>query len=478
MGDEVKRKPAKEQKKSPKNPPTKETTEEGYYDILLLGRAGRGKSSTADKLMVPVDLQIEKGDATQASTGPEKDKQPINPAPNFDKRKIEGASASNHGRLTEATDDGSDDHRVKIQYESLTGWVSSDDVEEHNKTDTRLKNIVFCRAITDQPYHEQIDKLRKDKDLAKVYESTKNSMLMTNDATMIQVLDTPGFYSPNRQGGATNEVDSNLAIVRRIVQIQTLAGLRIRRVLYFLPDCGPLTRSDRVLQGEISCMVKYFDKSIFSRMVLVGTVSVNFSKMEMEDEKKFSKDDLDESRELFYTTLEREFKERKEDYTNLPKPPIIFIAMTDTCEEIFVKIATAPVQNNDSLTVQFRSNQCCRCPAEIKSDKDGKEFACTRRISSGGDITVPYKESTCHPAMLPMYTARSVLTGIAKIMLFKWHFTEERCFNSECKLRIGSIGCKKIGTMHKEDGYEPIRVEHSDNVNDKVVKKKAKTTIQ
>ncbi|XP_064390330.1 uncharacterized protein LOC135338204 [Halichondria panicea] len=473
MGDEVKRKPTKEQKRSRKNPPA---TGKGYYDILLLGRAGRGKSSTADKLMVlnsPLDLQIEKGDATQEST------EPINPVPNSDKQKTEGASASNHGRLTEeATGDGSDDHKVKIQYESLTGWVSSDDAKEHEKADTRLKNILFCRAISDQPSHEQIDKLREEKDYAEVYESTNNCMLMTNDATMIQVLDTPGFYSPKLQGGATNEVDSNLAIVRRIVQIQTLAGLQIRRVLYFLPDCGPLTRGDRVLQSEISCMVKYFDKSIFSRMVLVGTVPVNFSKMEMEDEKKFSKADLDKSQELFYTTLEREFKERKEDYTNLPKPPIIFIAMTDTCKEILVKITTAHVQNNDSLTVQFRSNQCCRCPAEI-SDKDGEKFACTRRFRSGGDITVPYEDSTCHPAMLPMYTARSVLKGIAKIMLFKWHFTEERCFNSKCRLPLGSIGCKKIGTMHEEDGYEPIRVDHSDNVNDKVVKKKiAKTTIQ
>ena len=139
---------------------------------------------------------------------------------------------------------------------------------------------------------------------------------------------------------------------------------------------------------------------------------------------------------------------------------------------------TAPVQNNDSLTVQFRSNQCCRCPVEI-SDKNDEKFACTRRVRSGGDLTVPYEDSTCHPAMLPMYTARSVLKGIAKIMLFKWHFTEERCFNSKCRLPSGSIGCKKIGTMHQEDGYEPIHVDHSNDVNDKIVKTKiAETTIQ
>ena len=67
-------------------------------------------------------------------------------------------------------------------------------------------------------------------------------------------------------------------------------------------------------------------------MVLVATVPARYSKMSMSDEDKFPKEDIDQTMKFFSSALEEVFKDTSE--RPLPDPPLIFVSLTNTCEEI------------------------------------------------------------------------------------------------------------------------------------------------
>ena len=434
-------------------PPPFSEPDSDHHDILVLGRTGTGKSSTVDKLLVPNTQDTTENSQAHSFTSKHPvDFNPYRPHSYKPQRKREP--------------ENEDEHRAKVQHENLSAWVLSDDPDDQANTDVRLKNIVFCRQIEES--HQQIDKNREDDCYRKVYGSSRTCQLLTNDDSNIHVLDTPGFFSPDLVGGAKTEEESNLAIIRQIVYIQTAAGLRFRRVLYFL-QTGTLKRSDRVLQQEVRCIVKFFEKSIFTCMVLVGTVDDQFSQDSSKSNKqKFPPNKVEASRRFFHEAVMREYKEQKEDDSDIPVPPMIFIAMTDTCEEILQKVMSAPVENDQGLQVKFRSRICTRCCAEI-GHVEGENFVCTYRDSTGQLNTVPYNESTCHPQLLPKVTAKAFFRGLAELFVLKWHFTEEQCINPDCKQGPGSPGCKRVLTEYAGDGQvDSITVKHTDKMDCKI----------
>ena len=459
--EEVRRKPeAAMPRELPNEPIT--ASETGHFDILVIGRTGMGKSSTVDKLMVPNTEETSQAQNSTVLT----DKQPIDFSPrasSSDKIKIPGSGAQAQKSKKPKKLEG-DEHRTNIQSGNLSAWVLSDKEDELENTVTRLKNIVFCRDLEES--HEQIDTLRKDKESQKsFYASSRSCELLINDDSNIRVLDTPGFFSPSLFEGASNEDASNLAIVRRIVYIQTVAGLRFNRILYFLP-CGPLKRDEGTILKEVRCMVKFFDKSIFLSMVLVGTIPSNLSKKShLTEEDKFPEDDLEESRECFYKTVKKAYEERNEDITDLPTPPMIFVAMTDTCEKILRKVVSAPVKVGSGLQLRFQRKTCTRCAIKI-GYKEGEKLVCTYS-STNESTTVPYEDSTCHPKIVPKITVRSFFRGLGGLFLRKWHFTEERCINPDCKQGPGSLGCKQVQSKYAAKGCkDSIIVDHTDTLDD------------
>ena len=402
----------------------KDLLDTDYYDILVMGKTGKGKSSTVDKLLVP-DLQTSESERSgDSNTG--------NDEPIIERKTGE------------------------IKFKNLRAKILSWELEDYENTKDRLKNIDFCKAIADQS-HKEIDRLRKGKEAQ--YGYTQHCELLKNNE--IRVLDTPGFYSPHLMEGATNADESNLAIVRHIIHVQAAENLKFKQIVYFLPKCGPLTRADRIVQHDIQYMVKFFSKTIFKCMVLVGTAQARFSaKTNVTSEEKFSEDELEETRQYFQDALEREFKERQEDTEGLPEPPIIFIAMTDTCEGILNKVKEAKVVDNDYL-LEFNSKTCCKCSIEFNEDNTLCEY---RKPGEKAWINpCPYTNSLCHPKILPAVTPSSLAIGVLKLVIFEWNFTKEQCV--KCNKAPGSRGCLKVHTefQYKE---KKIIVEHSSKLKD------------
>ena len=101
-------------------------------------------------------------------------------------------------------------------------------------------------------------------------------------------------------------------------------------------------------------------------MVLVGTIRASISRTTcLTDYQKYPQDMMVNNKKVFHEVVKRVYKQQKEDDSNIPEPPLIFIAMTDTCEEILQKVMSAPVDNEQGLQVKFRNKICTRCCAKI-----------------------------------------------------------------------------------------------------------------
>lgn len=311
-----------------------------------------------------------------------------------------------------AEESGVERNGHESKYENYTGWLLCADEnrsEQLSKTTTRLKNIKFCQSLLDS--HKEIDRMRSDElNPEDLYCSTKYCELLFNEASRLRVLDIPGFHSEKHFEGAINTAESNLSIVRNIVHIQVVAGVRFRRVLYFV--MCPVERSDRVMQGEISQMVQYFGKSIFRRMVIIAIIASHISEdNDINREKKFPPKVLEKTKQKFQEALKREFDEKGLDSSGLPEPPIIAVAMTDTCEDILNAVTSAWIQEDSSLQLEFNPNSCIRCSMTIGTLKNDlkKPMACSANKSWSQPI--PYSESTCHPRMVPKYSAVVLFSG-------------------------------------------------------------------
>ena len=95
--------------------------------------------------------------------------------------------------------------------------------------------------------------------------TTKKCQLRTKalmSVTTLRVLDTLSF-ADSEDTKRHGVYVSNLQIFRQIVQIQEKHNLQFSRVLYFLPNRGPLERADGMLQEEIKTMHGFFGEKYF-----------------------------------------------------------------------------------------------------------------------------------------------------------------------------------------------------------------------
>ena len=416
------------------------STNVDYYDIMVIGNTGQGKSTTADKILIANPTGHKYKEATPAASAP----------------------AYQHQMVVE--------HTQQLKYTDITIWLT-----ERYKGDfeTHLKFLVNCRT-KDKP-HEQVNKTRSAS--SDVFKPTKDCEVLSNETSKIRVMDVPGFFdgasilSRGADDGPVSPTDQldhdNLDIMRKIVRIQTSLAMKFKRILYFLPVRGPLERISANLKLELKWMAHFFGTTIFKTMVLVATVQARWSKMAgMSDEDKFPEEDIEMTKNFFRQALEEVFSTTTE--RPLPDPPLIFISLTNTCEEILDKVKKAAVEE-EGLHLQIDPNTCAVCGVKIGIVK-GKRVTCY--FGENFSNAIPYEESTCHPYLIPKYSRiDKIWGGFKHVVTYPWTrepwpvFVGEKCV--ACGGLPNTRGCKRVQTDFKK-WLRKTPVDHTNVVDNPV----------
>ena len=122
-----------------------ESSKINYYDMMVIGRTGMGKSTTVDKLLV-------------ANPENHEEAQHVHP-------EVEPSGE-------------------RMRADNFTMWLISGDVEAAEK---RLKDMIFCRSI--KPSHIEINESHERSSPA-----TNQCELLSNETTKLRILDVPGFF--------------------------------------------------------------------------------------------------------------------------------------------------------------------------------------------------------------------------------------------------------------------------------------------
>ena len=418
-----------------------EGSEINYYDLLVIGSGGRGKTTTADKLLV------------------------ANPT-NYD-YKSEPIPLGGSDVVVDA-------ENQQLKYTDITMWLGtpSDEFETH------LKFLDNCRR-SPAP-HTQINRVRSASldEARAVFQETTQCEVLSNERSKVRVVDVPGFFDGASllDKSGTEELQllspveilnvNNLGIMRSIIRIQAILGMKFKRILYFLPSRGPLERADAVLRLELNWMAHFFGRAIFKIMVLVATVPSTISEIEkLSDDDKFSNRDVQLTKKNFKKALEETFRSNPQSNDPLPDLPLIFISQTNTCEEILAKIQSTTVAE-EGLNLQIDKNTCSQCGVKIGEVK-GQRVTCyfSEDLTNG----IPYDESTCHPKFIPRYRGIDKFWGGFKYLVsFKWMalkpwpvFVGEKCI--ACGELPNKPGCMQVGKEYRKKKLIVI-VDHTSEV--------------
>ena len=417
----------------------------GYYDIMILGLTGQGKTTTADKLLI------------------------ANPA------------GKDYGEFYQSVLPVVHESSHKAIMDDLHMWLIPTDQNSLERISTRLKNLAFYRSL--EAPHIEVNQAHEGE--MYVTERTLKCELFTNETTKVRVLDVPGFFgaqtaeqveaatphgfSPSSTTLLLDTHSTHLRVMRSILHIQTVMKMRFQRILYFLPCRGPLKIVSAALQQELQLLVHYFGKSIFQTIVLVATLDqITYEYVPEGVALNFPQDKLDLSRRMFVEALQAFLPE------DTPNPPIIFISLRETCESILQKAQQTEVVLDDGLQLALTSSICARCNVTI-GERSGERVAVikspdwSRRITNvDWDQADLYEHSRCHPAFVPRYSqGQKIAEGIAYTVRAVAHrefepwpdLSAEKCVS--CGLPPGTEGCIKVGIM-----YGDICVDHTNQVDE------------
>lgn len=394
---------------------------EEYFDIMLVGMTGQGKSTTAEKLLI----------------------------------------ANPHGNKCDCppkTDSLEESLTKSISLENFSIWQvhTDDDIEEFTKYLTRL---VRFGSLKDP--HLMVNTVRSSSDMA-----TKFCQVLSNDATNVRVLDVPGFNDSkayDSDATATREslyeasvgiTSANIGITRNVIRIQADLGMCFRRVLYFLPCRGPLERSSALLKLELKQFEYVFGRPVFESMIAVATVPDHYSLKNEPDIEKFPQKWFEQCEKHFTEALRAVLGDE-----DVPKVPTIFISLSEPCESILEKVKGAKV-SHDYLVLEFNPSTCASCGRRI-GRWDGEGITCS--TLQGPESSISYEESTCHPAFKRSLLSYVLGPKMMEKITRKWPSYKGECCVA-CEKQPGMLGCLKIGQKYKTWWGKEYTVDHTSTV--------------
>ena len=329
---------------------------------------------------------------------------------------------------------------------------------------------------------------------------TSECKLVSNEMSMIRVLDTPGF-ADTRETKEHGVFRSNLRTFRSILRAQDVNDLAFCRVLYFLPQRGPLERADGVLQEEIKLIHGYLGEEVFKIMVIVATNR----KKRYGKQEEFDDYDVGRTEKVFMKALEiiigSDVIDRCPPVLYLPYPEPNLIHMVVGAPVLYEEPLKTPVvvdfsesrlkieelirrekKKHRGRKLQFR-DRCVKCSSKLIYENTRTRGRVPVRIvvNEGTDQeeTVPYSDSKCHPYLLPKHSNVTKLVGgvahMATLGLFvgigkargkkMWPgFTNHDEFCAGCKGPPSAAGCTKVDkrfTLQTKQKEEEIMTYHS-----------------
>ena len=246
--------------------------------------------------------------------------------------------------------------------------------------------------------------------------TTQYCKLLPKESSEVRVMDTPGFSDSH--GRELSNYDGNLYTFHKILLSQRDNGIAFSRVLYFLPQRGPLHRADGRLQEEIKLMYDFFDKAIFNVMVVVAT-NPQDSCYQIE----FSEEDMKLTKDAFVTA----FKNITDD--NLPKcPPILYLPVDET--DLLSRVTNAPVLHDTALHLETRDERCAKCSIILTYTSAKNKKVLIGAQNEITQTTVPIDESKCHPHFISKYSRAAKIMHMGGILTLGIPLLIGKCLES------------------------------------------------
>lgn len=186
------------------------TGEREYYDIVLIGKTGQGKSTLGNKLV------------EQENSKPSE----------ILSFKIHTHPISDEKRFTQ-----------------------SDEVQENEDV---LSVTTECKLLANGTSMIRVLDVPGFSGSADMVDKDKFSFFHAED-------------SKEKTGTKVSLSEANLQIIRWIVRAQMKADLKVKRIVYFLPGRGPPEKADKVLVDELKLLYHFLGKEVFDHLVVVAT---------------------------------------------------------------------------------------------------------------------------------------------------------------------------------------------------------------
>ena len=296
---------------------------------------------------------------------------------------------------------------------------------------------------------------------------TKHCQLVSNETTMVRVLDTPGLSSTSGASLTTDIFSTNLQVFRDIVFNQLTHDMVVKRLLYFLPARGIPNKADGVLQEELRVMYHYFGAAVLDYMVLIVT-----EHKEYQQQFELTEKDCHTTKMVFRAAISS-----VTEGECTASPPVVYISMNDSEETSIDKIKNAPILAGSSggILLSFQDDVCARCGCQVRFNENLSGIRTPVGVLREDKNLDKYDESNCHPRFVRKYsTLEKVFGGVKHVVTFgvfyfyatlmkkkTWPgFTNSEEICSNCNRGPGSPPCHQV---LKE--YKGVSVTHSNKLD-------------